>query len=121
MDNAGARRIRLLRLEGTPRERGRAHGLAYAASIREYTDERVRLAADGSWAGRPATRADILALAEEMLPLHRAYSADLTDELEAMAVAAGISAAEAVIVGGFTDFVDAVRARADARDRKSVV
>jgi isopenicillin-N N-acyltransferase like protein len=112
MDSAGAHRIRLLRLEGTPRERGRAHGLAYAESIREYTDERVRLAADGSWAGRPATESDILALAEEMLPAHRDYAPDLTEEMEAMAAAAGISAAEAIIVGGFTDFVDAVRARA---------
>ena len=45
-----------------------------------------------------------------MLPAHRRYDADLTEELEAMAQAAGISAAEAIIVGGFTDFVDAVRA-----------
>jgi isopenicillin-N N-acyltransferase like protein len=114
MDAAAARRIRVLRLEGTPAERGRAHGLAHAGSIREYTEERVRLAADGSWAGRPATRADVLALAEEMLPAHRAYAPDLSEEMLALAAAAGISAAEAVIVGGFTDFVDAVRARAAA-------
>jgi isopenicillin-N N-acyltransferase-like protein len=108
------RPIRVLCLEGTPAERGRAHGLAHAASIREYTEDRVRLAADGSWAGRPATRADVLALAEEMLPAHRAYSPELSEEMEAMAAAAAISPAEAVIVGGFTDFVDAVRARAGA-------
>jgi isopenicillin-N N-acyltransferase like protein len=111
-----ARRLdrRVLRLAGTPAERGRAHGLAEAASIRQYTEERVTLAADGSWAGRPATRADVLALAEEMLPAHRAYAPDLSDEMVAMAAAAGISPAEAVVVGGFTDFVDAVRARAAA-------
>jgi isopenicillin-N N-acyltransferase-like protein len=45
-----------------------------------------------------------------MLPAHRAYAPELTEELEAMAHAAGVSAAEALIVGGFTDFVDAVRA-----------
>jgi len=112
MDLSLARPIRRLCLEGTPSERGHAHGLAYGASIREYTRDRVRLAADGSWAGRPTTEADILALAEEMLPAHRAYAPDLTVELEAMAHAAGISAAEAIIVGGFTDFVDVVRARA---------
>ncbi len=112
MNSSPACRIRVLRLEGTPRERGCAHGLEYGASIREYTRERVRLAADGSWAGRPATERDILALAEEMLPAHRDYAPDLCLELEAMAEAAGISAAEAIIVGGFTDFVDAVRARA---------
>ncbi len=46
-----------------------------------------------------------------MLPAHRAYAPELYDEMVAMAAAAGISAAEAMIVGGFTDFVDAVRAR----------
>jgi isopenicillin-N N-acyltransferase-like protein len=114
MSEATPRRIRVLSLEGSPAERGRAHGLAYAEAIREYTAERVHLAADGSWAGRPATRADVLALAEEMLPAHRAYAPDLTEEMVAMAEAAGISAAEAIIVGGFTDFVDAVRARGAA-------
>jgi isopenicillin-N N-acyltransferase-like protein len=109
-----ARRIRVLRLSGTPRERGLAHGRAFGESIRRYTEERVRLAADGSWAGRPVTRADVLALAEEMLPAHRAYAPDLYEEMVAMAEAAEISAAEAVIVGGFTDFVDAVRARSQA-------
>lgn len=103
--------IRVLRLQGDPRARGLIHGRTHAAGIREYTEERVRLAADGSWAGRKATRADVLALAEEMLPAHRRYSPDLTEEMEAMASGAGISAAEALIVGGFTDFVDAVRAR----------
>jgi isopenicillin-N N-acyltransferase-like protein len=108
------RRIRVLRLEGGPRERGLAHGRAFAEAIRHYTDERVRLAADGSWAGRPATRADVLALADAMLPAHRAYAPDLYEEMVAMAEGAGISPAEAVIVGGFTDFVDAVRARGGA-------
>ncbi|MBI5516953.1 MAG: hypothetical protein HY909_24435 [Deltaproteobacteria bacterium] len=107
--------IRVLRLEGDPRARGRAHGEAHAPELRAYTAERVRLASDGSWAGRPATREDILQLAEEMLPAHRAYAPDLTEELEAMALAAGVSAAEALIVGGFTDFVDAVRSLGEPR------
>ncbi len=102
--------IRVLRLEGTPAERGRAHGLAYGAAIRAYTAERMAIAADGSWAGRRATRADILALAEAMIPAHRAYAPDLYAEMEAMAEAAGILPAEAIVTGGFTDFVDAVRA-----------
>ena len=75
----------------------------------------MKLAANGSWAGRPATIADVLALAEDMLPAHRVYAPDLTIEMEAMAKAAGISAAEAIIVGGFTDFVDAVRALGAAK------
>lgn len=53
---------------------------------------------------------EILELAELMVPAHEAHNADLFAEMRAMADAAGISPAEAIIVGGFTDFVDAVRA-----------
>jgi len=109
-----SRRLRRLELRGTAGRRGAAHGAALAEPIRRYTEERVRLAASGSWSGRPATRDDVLRLADAMLPAHRAYAPDLCDEMEAMAAASGLSAAEAVIVGGFTDFVDALRARAGA-------
>ncbi len=102
--------IRTIELRGDARRRGEVHGAAMAAEIREYTAERVHLASDGSWAGRAATHADILKIAEEMLPAHRDYAPELFEEMSAMAAAAGISEAEAVIVGGFTDFVDAVRA-----------
>jgi isopenicillin-N N-acyltransferase-like protein len=47
-----------------------------------------------------------------MLDSHRSYDADLYVEMVAMADAAGITAAEAVIVGGYTDFIDTVRKRA---------
>ncbi len=104
--------IRHLELSGSPAHLGAEHGEAYREDIRRYADERVHLASNGSWAGRPATREDVLGLAEAMLPAHRAYSPELMEEMEAMAAASGLSAAEAVIVGGFTDFVDAVRARA---------
>lgn len=106
--------VRRIELRGDAAARGRAHGGALAPAIRAYTEERVRLASDGSWAGRPARRADIVGLAERMLADHRAYAPELYEEMLAMAEAAGISAAEAVIVGGFTDFVDAVRALAQA-------
>jgi isopenicillin-N N-acyltransferase-like protein len=89
-----------LLLRGDAASRGASHGRALARSIRVYTDERVALASDGSWAGRSATREDMLALAEAMLPAHAAYSPELYAEMIAMAEAAGISAAEAVIVGG---------------------
>jgi isopenicillin-N N-acyltransferase-like protein len=103
--------IRRLHLEGDAARRGAVHGAAFSVGIRKYTDERVRLAASGAWAGNAVTRDDVLELAAQMLPAHRAYAPDLTAELEAMAAAAGITPAEAIIVGGFTDFVDAVRAR----------
>ena len=101
--------IRRLQLAGFPAELGRAHGEAFAPEIRRYTQDRVELTRNGSWAGRTATREDVLGLANEMLPAHRAYAPALCDEMEALASACGISAAEALIVGGFTDFVDAVR------------
>ena len=104
--------IRRLSLAGGPASLGSEHGTAFREDIRRYTDERVRLASNGSWAGRPATREDVLDLARAMLPAHRAYAPDLCEEMEAMASACGLSAEEAVIAGGFTDFVDAVRGRA---------
>lgn len=103
--------IRRLRLRGSLERLGTEHGRAFRPDIRRYTDDRVHLASNGSWAGRPATREDVLDLAEAMLPAHRDYAPDLFAEMEAMAEAAGLSPAEAVVVGGFTDFVDAVRAR----------
>ncbi|MGQ0847620.1 MAG: C45 family autoproteolytic acyltransferase/hydrolase [Actinomycetota bacterium] len=104
------RPIRQLVLEGDATQRGIVHGAAYHNEIRIYAEERVRLSANGSWAGRQANREDALALADKMLTAHRDYDADLYDEMVAMANSSGISAAEAVIVGGFTDFVDVVRA-----------
>ncbi len=98
-----------LRLAGGPSERGHTHGQQRAKGITHYAADRVSLAASGSWAGRVITRADALDLAHRMLPAHRAYAPDLTAEMEALAVAAGISTEEALILGGFTDFVDAVR------------
>ena len=106
--------IRRLALRGSPKQLGSEHGAAFRDDIHRYTDERVHLASNGSWAGRKATREDTLALAEAMLPAHRAYAPDLTEEMEALAEASGLSAAECVIVGGFTDFVDAVRSQANA-------
>ena len=102
--------IKVTRLKGEPAELGTRHGELHGAAIREYTAERVRLSHSGTWSGREAAAADVLALAEAMLPAHQRYAPDLYEEMAAMASAAGISTAEAVIVGGFTDFIDAVRA-----------
>ena len=97
-------------LDGDAGHRGSVHGAAFYNEIRRYTDERVKLSANGSWSGRPATVDDVVALADRMLPSHRSFDSDLFEEMEAMAMAAGISAAAAVVVGGFTDFVDVLRA-----------
>jgi isopenicillin-N N-acyltransferase-like protein len=102
--------LRILDAAGSPEAIGHQHGATFADEIRAYTDDRVGLVVAGSWTGGPVHRADVLDLAASMLPAHEAFDADLYAELVAMAAGAGITPAEAVIVGGFTDFVDTVRA-----------
>ena len=102
--------IRVLDVAGSPAEMGTAHGEAYAAEIRRYANERIDLVCEGRWSGGPLAKADVLAIAESMIPAHAAFDADLQTEMAAMASAADLSVAEAIIVGGFTDFVDAVSA-----------
>ena len=89
---------------------GDAHGRAHAGEIRRYTRDRVDLVAGGLWSGGPLEHGEVLELAAACLPAHEAFSPGLHAEMLAMASAAGITPAEAVVVGGFTDFVDTVRA-----------
>ena len=102
--------IRVLDVTGSPEAMGVAHGRAYAEEIRHYTRERVDLVASGLWSGGPITEGEVLELAHSMLGAHERHSADLHAEMLGIATGAGISPAEAVVVGGFTDFVDTVRA-----------
>ena len=102
--------IRQLDLAGSPETMGDAHGRAHAAEIRSYARDRVDLVAEGLWSGGPLERGAVLELAEASLPAHEEFSPRLHAEMTAMASAAGITLAEAVVVGGFTDFVDTVRA-----------
>ncbi|MGI9646619.1 MAG: C45 family autoproteolytic acyltransferase/hydrolase [Ilumatobacteraceae bacterium] len=102
--------IRVLDAGGAPGDIGRAHGAAYADEIRGYTRDRVALVATGLWSGGPLEEGDVLDIAESMLPAHERFDANLYTEMLAMAEAAGITPAQAVVVGGFTDFVDTVRA-----------
>jgi isopenicillin-N N-acyltransferase like protein len=102
--------IPILDVAGTPAEMGATHGRVARHALRAFADERVRLAGHPSWTGRQGSRAQVLALGEACLAAHRAYAPDLAAELDAMAEAAGLTPAEAVIAGGFTDFVDTVHA-----------
>ncbi len=102
--------IRVTRLEGTPEAMGDRHGATYAEEIRAYTEGRIALSAEGT----SLTRDDLVALATSMLPAHEEYDPRLHAEMLAMASAAGLSPGEAVIVGGYTDFLDTVRAVAGA-------
>lgn len=113
--------IRVLDVAGTPEQRGAVHGRAYAEEIRRYADERIELVASGMWSGGPLDRDEVLAVAQSMLPAHEAFDADLHTEMLALADAAGLTPAQAVIVGGFTDFVDTVRATVGGQPPASVV
>lgn len=100
--------MRMLSLSGGPSARGRIHGSRLGEEIREYAADRIALSAVGTDLGRDA----LIELAERCLPAHEAYAPDLYEEMAAMAEEAGLSPAEAVIVGGYTDFIDLVRAKA---------
>jgi isopenicillin-N N-acyltransferase-like protein len=102
--------LRVLEIYGDAADFGRVHGTECKPMIRDYLDERLGLSGDAAWAGRTARADTVLALAEATLPHHRAYSSSLFEEMTTLAEAAGITPAEAVVVGGFTDLVDVVRA-----------
>jgi len=101
--------LRILDLAGSHEAMGHAHGMAHADEIRAYADERVRLAGSKFWAGGEIDRAEVLDIARSCLPAHEAHSVDLYSELCGLADGAGITPEEAVVAGGFTDFVDTVR------------
>lgn len=102
--------IRVIELAGSPGAMGSAHGSAYAPDIRRYAADRIDLVTSGLWSGNRLDRTDVLEIAASCLPHHETFSSDLTEEMVAVGVAAGLTPEEMVIVGGFTDFVDAVRA-----------
>ncbi len=112
--------IRVLDLTGSPEEMGQTHGSAYGEQIRQYTQERVELASSALWTGGSLSQADVLEIAEGMLAAHESFSPPLHAEMMAMAKAAGITPAEAIIVGGFTDFIDTVRAEVGGQVPESV-
>ena len=102
------RPIRTLELAGSHETIGRTHGTAHAGEISRYAEDRIARSADGTtW-----TRAQVLDLAERCLPAHREYSPHLYAEMEAIAAASSLTPAEAMIVGGYTDFIDVVWAEA---------
>lgn len=103
--------LRVLKLSGDPVDLGKGHGSGYAAMIRTYLEDRISLSAQERWSGGAADRDLIVETAASTLNEHDRYSPDLYVEMVAMADAAGITPAEAVVVGGFTDLVDVVRSR----------
>jgi isopenicillin-N N-acyltransferase-like protein len=106
--------LRVLEIFGNSNDIGRAHGEACREMIRGYLEERLTLTAQEKWSGGQTDRDLILEIAEGTLPYHERFSESLHDEMLAMATAAGITAAEAVVVGGFTDLIDVVRSAVGA-------
>lgn len=104
------RSMRVLDLGGEPSAMGAHHGSGFGAEIRAYAGDRV----DRSSVGTGLSVERVLGLAEDCLPAHEAYAPHLFEEMVSLADAAGISPAEAMILGGFTDFADTVRAHAGA-------
>ena len=99
-----------LEVSGSPYALGYAHGERYADAIRLYADERVALAGGEDWTGQKLNRREVLALAEECLPAHEEFTPAGFQELQGMADATGLTLAELLVVGGFTDFIDTVYA-----------
>ena len=102
--------IRVVEVAGGAIERGRAHGSAHAAEIADYARDRMALSAEGTDLSTDRLRM----LASRCVPAHRDYAPDLTEEMEALAEAAGIGVEDALVVGGYTDFIDLVRAETGA-------
>jgi isopenicillin-N N-acyltransferase like protein len=101
--------LRVLEIYGGPGDLGTAHGEVCASMIRKYLADRLGLATEERWSGGGVDREFILTTAEATLGAHERYSPGLFQEMIAMAGAAGITPAEAVVVGGFTDLVDVLR------------
>ena len=101
--------MRVVELRGSPEEIGLTHGKELAESIRRFTRERLRLASDGSWTGVRTERSEILDVVAATIPEHEVYDPDVHAEVVAMAEVVGLSVAELLLVGGFTDFVDLLK------------
>ena len=102
-------KLRILDAQGSFESIGFLHGKQFADEIQHYVKERVKLVASGSWSGKQMSESDIIDLAESMIPEHQHFDPQLFTEMSALSEGANISIAEAIIVGGFTDFVDTVR------------
>ena len=103
--------LRVLEIFGDSADLGRGHGAACGAMIREYLDDRIGLTSQKKWSGANTDRDLIIELASQTLPFHEEFSPSLYAEMVTMAEEAGITPAEAVVVGGFTDIVDVVRSQ----------
>ena len=93
----------ILRIAGTHREAGRAHGESLRENVRESLDLRMALCEAGKQA---PTRKSIKAVAHACLGYLGEYSPGLLNEAQGMAEGSGVTPEDIVIVSGFTDLKD---------------
>jgi isopenicillin-N N-acyltransferase-like protein len=99
-------KIRVVEIQGSPFDRGFQHGKACCEDIRRYTEERINLARQKKWSGHDLSREQVIEIADRCIADHEDYAPDLVEELRGMSKATGLSLAELIVVGGFTDFCD---------------
>ncbi len=90
------------------RERGRAHGEAFAGEIRSLAELRTYLC---RVVGGFASDADVMRMAAEHLPVLSRFDSELNEELLGIAEGAGTSAESIVILNHYTDLRDLGRTR----------
>ena len=97
--------MKILRLEKglSAKDRGRVHGETFADDVKELAEIRLGLIS-AAWQG--ASEKDVLALAEEHLPVLRKYDQDLYQEFQGVAQAAGVTEAELLVLNHYTDLRD---------------
>ena len=97
--------MKILRLEKglSAKDRGRVHGETFADDVKELAEIRLGLIS-AAWQG--ASEKDVLALAEEHLPVLRKYDQDLYQEFQGIAQAAGVTEAELLVLNHYTDLRD---------------
>ncbi|MFA5506197.1 MAG: C45 family peptidase [Vulcanimicrobiota bacterium] len=97
--------MKVLRLEKglSATERGWVHGETFKDNVQELAEIRLELISV-AWQG--ASGKKILALAEEHLPVLREYDADLYQEFQGIAQAAGLSEARLLVLNHYTDLRD---------------
>ncbi len=93
------------------RERGRAHGEAFAGEIRSLAELRTYLC---RVVGGFASDAAVVRMAAEHLPVLSRFDSELNDELLGIAEGAGTSAESIVILNHYTDLRDLGRTRSQA-------
>jgi len=82
----------LMVVEGSPRERGRKYGEAFAPAIRDFLVREIY----APFAKDQAQREELLRYAGECAKEIAAYSPEIADELAGLAEAAGIQPAEGI-------------------------